>query len=775
MTAPHSAEQLAKALGGAKRVGRGWKARCPAHDDHEPSLSINQGNNGAILVKCHAGCLQDAVIRALRTRDLWPDGEKPDPGRRLASRRPSGLRQEPAPTVSEEAWDPIVPPPNDAPKPDLTHCVAFEYVGCDGRLLFYQRRFERAGGRKSFAQLTYGMLDGKSGWHKKGPKRPYPLYRLDRLTIADPDTTVIVVEGEKACHAAERLFPTCVVTTWLNGANSVANSDWSPLRRFKRVIWWPDADKPRNNGKPAACEIATSDFRKLFPLALLIDTSGLAELKDGFDAADLESVGCDDPDAWLATRVRQQQPSISVWDPWEDPPPPEWPGGILPRQIEDTLAAVSLRDGVDFGVLCMTVIAAASAAAPHDARFSPYMSGHWTVPPIIWCMLIGKSGLRKTLLDAVAFAPIRARQSQAWSSFRRELEAWRRADQSERGDKPEEPHSFIVNDYTSEALQLILGRTPRGTAVVKDELAGFFDFSRYGGAPNHGNRAFFLSAYDDQPCPVHRIGRDSHYLEHTGVSVFGAIQPDKLATLTGLESDGLLQRFLLIRVRQTDVSRRIPVEGLDRIHQAIDRLCSLEGKSYRSTSEGEETIRTMEVEAKRLAMITDYGVGWEGFCHKAHGTHARLALVLHLLENPDVATIPAETVQRAARLTRFLFQHARDFYSLIPDGRVDLLRDIAGWLLTKKPDGDGTCERIVANQVASGVRGCRPLGSKGIAEVLDPFITGGWLEPESDFPGNRAWAFNPGIRTIFAAREIEERERRRLIREAIRGLGERVT
>ena len=103
-------------------------------------------------------------------------------------------------------------------------------------------------------------------------------------------------------------------------------------------------------------------------------------------------------------------------------------------------------------------------------------------------------------------------------------------------------------------------------------------------------------------------------------------------------------------------------------------------------------IRATENGAKDFAMITDYGPGWKGFCHKAHGTHARLALILHLIENPDGSTVPAETVHRAARLTRYLLQHSRDFYSLIPDGRIALIRDIAGWLLTKKPGDDPNAE-----------------------------------------------------------------------------------
>jgi putative DNA primase/helicase len=65
-----SAAELAKALGG-RRYGRQWQARCPAHDDHNPSLSVCEGDDGRILVHRHAGCEQGAVIDALVSRGLW--------------------------------------------------------------------------------------------------------------------------------------------------------------------------------------------------------------------------------------------------------------------------------------------------------------------------------------------------------------------------------------------------------------------------------------------------------------------------------------------------------------------------------------------------------------------------------------------------------------------------------------------------------------------------------------------------------------------------------
>src|SRR5438309_1969081 len=68
-----TAAELATRLD-AKRVGDTWMARCPAHDDHDPSLAIKDGDKGVVL-HCHAGCNQDAVLAALpvEKRDLFAD------------------------------------------------------------------------------------------------------------------------------------------------------------------------------------------------------------------------------------------------------------------------------------------------------------------------------------------------------------------------------------------------------------------------------------------------------------------------------------------------------------------------------------------------------------------------------------------------------------------------------------------------------------------------------------------------------------------------------
>jgi hypothetical protein len=51
-----------------------WVARCPAHDDRSPSLSIRETDDGVTLFKCFAGCDATAVVHAvgLEISDLFP-------------------------------------------------------------------------------------------------------------------------------------------------------------------------------------------------------------------------------------------------------------------------------------------------------------------------------------------------------------------------------------------------------------------------------------------------------------------------------------------------------------------------------------------------------------------------------------------------------------------------------------------------------------------------------------------------------------------------------
>jgi hypothetical protein len=56
----------------ARRAGSEYVARCPAHEERTPSLSIRAGQKGTVLF-CHAGCALESILaaRRLTVADLW--------------------------------------------------------------------------------------------------------------------------------------------------------------------------------------------------------------------------------------------------------------------------------------------------------------------------------------------------------------------------------------------------------------------------------------------------------------------------------------------------------------------------------------------------------------------------------------------------------------------------------------------------------------------------------------------------------------------------------
>jgi len=65
-----------------------WSARCPAHADKSPSLTIAEGEKG-LLVKCWAGCSLGEITGALglQISDLFFDALSTDPHQRREAMR----------------------------------------------------------------------------------------------------------------------------------------------------------------------------------------------------------------------------------------------------------------------------------------------------------------------------------------------------------------------------------------------------------------------------------------------------------------------------------------------------------------------------------------------------------------------------------------------------------------------------------------------------------------------------------------------------------------
>lgn len=68
-------EKVLAHLEQVRHTGRGWSAQCPGHDDRQNSLSIAEGQEGRVLLKCFAGCEVTQIVTAmgLMMQDLFRD------------------------------------------------------------------------------------------------------------------------------------------------------------------------------------------------------------------------------------------------------------------------------------------------------------------------------------------------------------------------------------------------------------------------------------------------------------------------------------------------------------------------------------------------------------------------------------------------------------------------------------------------------------------------------------------------------------------------------
>jgi putative DNA primase/helicase len=125
------------------------------------------------------------------------------------------------------------------------------------------------------------------GWRFAHWPDPRPLYKLDEIQ-SNPDSPVVVCEGEKAADAAARIFPNSNVTTSCGGSGAARLSDWTPLADRSVLIW-------RDNDEPSATyerEVATVLTETGCDVAI-VDVGPLVQIDGGARGPDFDPVGWD--------------------------------------------------------------------------------------------------------------------------------------------------------------------------------------------------------------------------------------------------------------------------------------------------------------------------------------------------------------------------------------------------------------------------------------------------------------------------------------------------
>jgi GGDEF domain-containing protein len=269
-----------------KETSSGWLVRCPAHEDRQPSLSIGVGDDGRVLLKCHAGCGHKKIVAALglEERDLFDADATPTTKKKSSSSKPATKASKAYTFVSQaqEAYERTLGKPTRSW--EYRDPVTLEPVG---RVL----RWDLPEGEKEIRPLSLHA----DGWRLEHMVEPRPLYGVEFLEDAD---RVYVVEGEKCCDA---LFLEgglgLASTTSSGGSSSAKQTDWSPLAG-REVVILPDNDDP---GRKYAADVAAI-LHELNPPAIVrvVELDGLDK---GGDVADLYEA-CRDEEELKALRKK---------------------------------------------------------------------------------------------------------------------------------------------------------------------------------------------------------------------------------------------------------------------------------------------------------------------------------------------------------------------------------------------------------------------------------------------------------------------------------------
>lgn len=161
---------------------------------------------------------------------------------------------------------------DDFQKEMYNKAIKYKYYSKSGILMYVKLRINDypTKGQKWIRPLA---LTATNKYVFQEPDGAMP-YGYDKF-LADKDRQVLVVEGEKAVEAAQKIFTKCTVVG-IQGVNSITRFDWSFLKG-KEVTLWPDADIEGVKAMNNLAKIIDSDKVSLVNPSMLPKGADLAD------------------------------------------------------------------------------------------------------------------------------------------------------------------------------------------------------------------------------------------------------------------------------------------------------------------------------------------------------------------------------------------------------------------------------------------------------------------------------------------------------------------
>lgn len=646
--------------------GGWWTARCPFHEDSNPSFGFTE-----VGYKCH-GCGEHGHVNELAERLGLKERERSvaysqDDALRILRNR--GLREE---TITRFRIEPDV-----------------------GKRAF---RYQVSNGSHRLK-----AFDGSSPKYRwEGPATGAELYGLPGALRLNA-STVYLVEGEPDVWICQQADVAAVSFT--SGAGSVPQAGVDALAgsgvESVKIIY--DRDAPGHAGRAKAAQA-------LRDAGLVVEVLDLpVSLPPGGDVTNLyNELGRDDA-AFRDALAKLNNADKLDAEPWPDNAP-DVPGAVEPEALPIQVLPEGLRAHIESVTRSLQVpadlpimLALGTLSAAVTGRVNVEVRGGWTEPASIYTACILPPASRKSPAFDAMTEPLRRWEAEtikrAATQFLAAQDAVgvaeRRLDKAKgdaakgKAEAAEVEHArldlevlkakvppdgrLLAGDVTPEAMVLRMAAQGGKLAILEPEpgplqlLAG-----RYSDAARLDE---LKKAWSRETLTVDRVGRESLRVERPALTLALCLQPgvlDRLSNAQAFRDEGVLARFLWCRPDH-GLGSRLTGRAVPPLNQkARDRYGRLIERLAESTPTG--TVLTMSDDAMdaldRFAGAVEPELGDDGayfrildWAGKAVGQSVRVAALLELArwenaQGPPPSEISGAAMESAIALIQALTTHA---------------------------------------------------------------------------------------------------------------------
>ena len=258
---------------------------------------------------------------------------------------------------------------------------------------------------------------------------------------------------------------------------------------------------------------------------------------------------------------------------------------------------------------------------------------------------------------------------------------------------------YWTSDATAEKLGEILSENPTGLLVERDELSGLL--TSLEDERNAAARGFYLSGWSGKEgYRFDRIMRGTTAISAFALSVIGGIQPGPLeryvrGAQSGAQADGLLQRFQLIVWPDTPafeyIDRWPDKEVKEAANDVFRHADTFDPVSIGHADNFGTAPPFLRLDTNAQGLFVEW---YEGFMRKRRerdmsgedasaisshfgkypGLLGKLALILHIADDPNGRAVSEQTMMKALGWLEYLESHARRVYHALDTPDADTAR-----------------------------------------------------------------------------------------------------